>query len=128
MTFSTLMKTNNYLLVFFGGGLGALLRYLIASVLELTVGNSIAGSLYLFIVNISGAVFLGLVTAMKSESQRIFWGAGFAGGFTTMSGVAIFLYTQTPHVALPAAAIMFGLGFIGYAAGANLARVIRSNP
>ncbi len=128
MTFSTLMKTNNYFLVFLGGGLGALLRYLIASVLELTIGHDITGSLYLFIVNIAGAVFLGLVAAMKTESQRIFWGAGFTGGFTTMSGVAIFLYTQTPQVALPAAAIMFGLGFIGYAAGANLARVIRRNP
>ncbi|NBR55175.1 MAG: hypothetical protein EBT82_04305 [Micrococcales bacterium] len=65
------MKTNNYFLVFLGGGLGALLRYLIASVLELTIGHDITGSLYLFIVNIAGAVFLGLVAAMKTESQRI---------------------------------------------------------
>lgn len=115
---------NKYLLVFLGGGLGSLLRYLIAAVLEIGIGSTLAGSLSLYIVNISGAVFLGLTTGFKSEATRYFWGAGFAGGFTTMSGVAIFLYTQTPATALPGAAIMFGLGFIGYAAGANLARAI----
>ena len=115
---------NKYLLVFLGGGLGSLLRYLIAAVLEVGIGSTLAGSLSLYIVNISGAVFLGLTTGFKSEATRFFWGAGFAGGFTTMSGVAIFLYTQTPATALPGAAIMFGLGFIGYAAGANLARAI----
>lgn len=115
---------NKFLLVFLGGGLGSLLRYLVAAVLEITLGSTLAGSLSLYIVNISGAVFLGLSNAFNSEAKRYLWGAGFAGGFTTMSGVAIFLYTQTPATALPGAAIMFGLGFIGYAAGANLARAI----
>lgn len=115
---------SKYLLVFLGGGLGSLLRYLLAAVLEIGIGANLAGSLSLYVVNISGAVFLGITTGFNSESAKLFWGAGFAGGFTTMSGVAIFLYTQTPATALPGAAIMFGLGFIGYAAGANLARAI----
>jgi fluoride ion exporter CrcB/FEX len=118
------MMKSKYFLVFLGGGLGSLLRYLLAAVLEIGIGSTLAGSLSLYLVNISGAVFLGITTGFKSESAKLFWGAGFAGGFTTMSGVAIFLYTQTPATALPGAAIMFGLGFIGYAAGANLARAI----
>lgn len=121
------MKTNSYLLVFLGGGLGALLRYLIATLIEINSDSATAGSLSLFIVNISGALFLGIVTAFRSESSRIFWGAGFAGGFTTMSGVAIFFYSLSPVAVLQSATIMFGLGFIAYAAGANLARVIRGN-
>ena len=125
MTFSIWIMKNKYLLVFLGGGLGALLRYLIAAILEIAIGSTFAGSLSLYIVNITGAVFLGLTNAFKSEAARFFWGAGFAGGFTTMSGIAIFLYTQIPATALPALAIMFGLGFIGYAAGANLARALR---
>ena len=115
---------NKYLLVFLGGALGALSRYLVAAVLEIFFSASVAGSLSLYFVNIAGAIFLGLSSAFNSEAKRYFWGAGFAGGFTTMSGVAIFLYTQTPATAIPGAAIMFGLGFIGYAAGANLARAI----
>ena len=118
------MKINKYLLVFIGGGLGALLRYLLAATMELFLAPAIANSLSLYVVNIAGALFLGLVSAFRTEEQRIFWGAGFAGGFTTMSGVAIFLYTQTPATAIPATAVMFGLGFIAYAAGANLARVL----
>jgi len=118
------MMKNKFFLVFLGGGLGALLRYLISAVLEIFIGSTFAGSLSLYIVNITGAIFLGVTTAFQSEAKKIFWGAGFAGGFTTMSGVAIFLYTQTPATAFPGAAIMFGLGFIGYAAGANLARAI----
>ena len=44
------------------------------------------------VVNIAGAGFLGFVhsRAFKaSEKTRAFWGSGFAGGFTTMSGLAL---------------------------------------
>jgi fluoride ion exporter CrcB/FEX len=117
------MKTNKYFLVFIGGGLGALLRDVISIFLEIAFTPAISSSLSLFVVNILGALALGLTSVFESEQKRIFWGAGFAGGFTTMSGVSIFLYTQTPMIAVPATAVMFGLGFIAYAAGSNLARV-----
>jgi fluoride ion exporter CrcB/FEX len=116
------MKTNKYSLVFIGGGLGALLRDVISIFLEIAFTPGISSSLSLFVVNILGALGLGLTSVFESEDKRIFWGAGFAGGFTTMSGVSIFLYTQTPMIAIPATAVMFGLGFIAYAAGSNLAR------
>lgn len=113
---------NRFVLVFLGGSIGSLLRYLIAVLLEMAIGPNLAASLSLFVVNVSGAIFLGLTSGFKTEEAKLFWGAGFAGGFTTMSGVAVFAYTQTPATAIPALAVMFGLGFIGYALGSNLAR------
>jgi len=113
-------------LVFAGGAIGALLRYLIAVALEQAVGPNNANALSLYIVNISGAIFLGWISTNPNPTTQLFWGAGFSGGFTTMSGIAVFLYTQSPGTAIPTVAIMFGLGFIGYAAGNNLGRVQRS--
>ena len=122
------MSGKDYSLVFIGGSLGALLRYLIGGTLELTVGLSFAGSLSLLLVNVLGAMFLGIVNfhpRFATESKKSFWAAGFCGGFTTMSGIAIFLYQYPPLLAMPAAAVMFGFGFIGYAAGANIGRASR---
>ena len=122
------MSSKDFSLVFLGGALGALLRYLIGGVLELSFGSSIAGSLSLLIVNVLGALFLGVVNfhpSFDSEAKKSFWAAGFCGGFTTMSGIALFLYQYPPLLAMPAAAVMFGFGFIGYAAGANIGRASR---
>jgi fluoride ion exporter CrcB/FEX len=122
------MTSRDFSLVFLGGSLGALLRYLIGGTLELSLGSSIAGSLSLLIVNVLGAMFLGFVnfnSRFNAESSKSFWAAGFCGGFTTMSGVALFLYQYPPLLAMPAAAVMFGFGFIGYAAGANLGKAIK---
>lgn len=122
------MSSKDFSLVFIGGAIGALLRYLIGGVLELTIGLNFAGSLSLLLVNVLGAMFLGIVNfhpRFASESKKSFWAAGFCGGFTTMSGIAIFLYQYPPLLAMPAAAVMFGFGFIAYAAGANLAKVNR---
>lgn len=44
------------------------------------------------IVNIAGAGFLGFVHSSafnKGDKAKAFWGSGFAGGFTTMSGLAL---------------------------------------
>jgi CrcB protein len=131
MTFLIQTKMNKttakeLVLVFAGGAIGALLRYLIAVALEQAVGPNGANALSLYIVNIAGAIFLGWINTSPKSTTQLFWGAGFAGGFTTMSGVAVFLYTQSPATAIPTVAIMFGLGFIGYAAGNNLGRVQRT--
>lgn len=133
MTFSTLLMTRfagrDFGLVFLGGALGSILRYLVGGVLELSLGASFAGSLSLLVVNVVGAFLLGVVNShprFDSEDKKSFWAAGFCGGFTTMSGIAIFLYYQAPLLAMPAAAVMFGLGFIAYAVGANLGRAARS--
>ena len=129
-SWTRVMSSKDFYLVFVGGALGALLRYLVGGVLELTVGLNFAGSLSLLLVNVIGAMFLGIVNfhpSFATESKKSFWAAGFCGGFTTMSGIVIFLYQYPPLLAMPAAAVMFGFGFIGYAVGANLARANRGS-
>lgn len=76
-------------LAFAGGSLGTLLR----GAISLILGNLIA----LFVVNLAGAYFLGWVNGaaqgpknrFASAEAKWFWGAGFSGGFTTMSGLAL---------------------------------------
>jgi len=44
------------------------------------------------IVNLAGAGLLGIVHSKEfkfSQRAKAFWGSGFAGGFTTMSGLAV---------------------------------------
>ncbi len=76
-------------LVFAGGALGTLLRYTI----EILLGNLPQGQIILTsIVNLFGAVLLGFVSVNKffsGPAKQSFWGVGFLGGFTTMSGLAV---------------------------------------
>lgn len=79
--------------VFAGGAMGSLARYLVwlgseQVGLSLLVFDLVATS----VVNIAGAGFLGFVHSRRfkaSEKTKAFWGSGFAGGFTTMSGLAL---------------------------------------
>lgn len=113
---------NGLFLVFLGGGIGSLLRYLLGSGLEISLGSNLAGMLSLFLVNVTGAFFLGIVSFhpyFASESRKSFWGSGFAGGFTTMSGVALFVYQQS---SVTITSVMFALGFFAFAAGVALGK------
>ena len=113
---------NELFLVFLGGGLGSLLRYALGSGLEVSLGSTLAGMLSLFIVNVAGAFFLGIVSFhpfFANENKKSFWGSGFAGGFTTMSGVALFVYQQS---SLTITSVMFALGFFAFAAGVALGK------
>jgi CrcB protein len=113
---------NELFLVFLGGGLGSLLRYAMGSGLEVSLGSTLAGMLSLFLVNVTGAFFLGIVSFhpfFANESRKSFWGSGFAGGFTTMSGVALFVYQQS---SLTITSVMFALGFFAFAAGVALGK------
>ena len=72
------------LLTFSGGALGTLLRFAISEVNSTLVA--------LWIVNILGALFVGFFAGhkwFKTESRRAFFSTGLAGGFTTMSAIAI---------------------------------------
>ena len=76
-------------LVFLGGALGSALRFLVGEVFDTPTT--------LLIVNLMGAAFLGWVNGSSqgpkprfvTAESKWFWGAGFAGGFTTMSGLAM---------------------------------------
>lgn len=76
-------------LTFAGGALGTLLRMAFGSFDELIA---------LWLVNLAGTVFLAWANHRSqvassdarpfSTGEKAFWATGFAGGFTTMSGLA----------------------------------------
>ena len=78
------MKT--IFIIFIGGGLGSVLRYLISFYLSKfwTVHNFPIGTL---IVNLLGCFLIGYFTSyfVKDTLLRYFLIAGFCGGFTTFS-------------------------------------------
>lgn len=76
-------------LVFAGGAMGTSLRYTI----EILLGTLPQGQIVVTsFVNLLGAALLGFVSAHRFfsvQAKQNFWGVGFLGGFTTMSGLAV---------------------------------------
>lgn len=79
------------LLVFAGGGLGSVLRFLIGKFLN----NSISGIPYgTFTANVVGSLLIGIILGLAlknnglSQNQVLFLATGFCGGFTTFSTFA----------------------------------------
>ncbi len=73
------------LLVFIGGGLGAVSRFLVTTALAGKLGNFPLGTLT---ANFFGSLLMGLVVGIlagRFESIRLFVAVGFLGGFTTFS-------------------------------------------
>lgn len=73
------------LLVFLGGGLGAMSRFLVTTALAGKLGNFPLGTLA---ANFFGCLLMGLVVGIlagRYESIRLFVAVGFLGGFTTFS-------------------------------------------
>ena len=74
-----------FLLVFIGGGLGAVSRFLLTTALAGKLGNFPLGTLA---ANFFGSLLMGLVIGLlagRFESVRLFVAVGFLGGFTTFS-------------------------------------------
>ncbi|WP_430426996.1 fluoride efflux transporter CrcB [Maribacter litoralis] len=80
------------LLVFLGGGLGSILRYLISKNLNGYYSNFYLGT---FLVNIIGCLIIGILIGLSlknnyiSENQTLLLATGFCGGFTTFSTFAL---------------------------------------
>ena len=79
------------LLVFLGGGLGSVLRYIIGKFLN----NSENGIPYgTFLANILGSLLIGIVLGLAAkhenltQNQTLFLATGFCGGFATFSTFA----------------------------------------
>jgi fluoride exporter len=83
----------SYLLVFFGGGLGATLRHLINLTCARYLGTAFPWGT--FIINISGSTAMGLIAgylAFKGEASqpwRLFLMTGVLGGYTTFSAYSL---------------------------------------
>ncbi|MBZ9728813.1 fluoride efflux transporter CrcB [Salegentibacter sp. JZCK2] len=79
------------LLIFLGGGLGSVLRYLISKSLNFGTAFIPFGT---FTVNILGSLLLGLILGIAAKSDIfnsntvLFLAIGFCGGFTTFSSFA----------------------------------------
>ena len=92
----------SYLLVFFGGGLGATLRHLVNVTCARCIGTAFPYGT--FIINISGSTVMGLIAgylALKGEASqpwRLFLMTGILGGYTTFSA-----FSLTPRCSTSAA-------------------------
>jgi len=79
------------LLVFLGGGVGSVVRYLIGKYLNSPQTGIPYGT---FVVNILGSLLMGLILGYAaknnslSQSQTLLLATGFCGGFTTFSTFA----------------------------------------
>jgi len=104
--------------VFLGGALGTILRYLIFELIALQQVYPAAELTAIFLVNMMGSLFLGITArapVFQTDANKNFWGLGFAGGFTTMSAVSLFVdyqgLTWEFAVMLFGGVFMYGLGF-----------------
>src|SRR5580658_10503379 len=83
----------NYLLVFIGGGLGSVLRYVVNVICPRFLGTDFP--YHTFIINITGSTIMGLVAgylAFKGDavqSWRLFLMTGILGGYTTFSAYSL---------------------------------------
>jgi len=81
-----------FLLVFLGGGIGSLLRYIISRTFNTYFQHFYLGT---FLVNIIGCLIIGLVLGISyksnllSQNQTLLLTTGFCGGFTTFSTFAL---------------------------------------
>jgi len=83
-----------------------LLRYFIA--------ESIPSQYFaVFLINQLGVLFAGLVIFKfkSTENQRLFWIAGFSGGFTTFSSFAVLNIHSSAQSSLIWSAFSFGVSF-----------------
>ena len=117
--------------VFLGGAIGSIARFLVILGVDGLALQDLSQELVATsIVNLAGAFLLGvvhIVGASRSETWRGFFGSGLAGGFTTMSGLA--LITAGAELGLSpvgylywiAVAIQLALGVLSYWLGTQVA-------
>lgn len=80
----------NALLVFLGGGMGSVLRYIATRYL-----NNSTLPLGTFTVNVLGSLLLGMILGLAlkypapNSTLTVLFGVGFCGGFTTFSTFAV---------------------------------------
>jgi CrcB protein len=112
------LQVTSYLLVFFGGGIGASLRHLINLTCARCIGTGFPWGT--FIINITGSTVMGLIAgylAFKGEASqpwRLFVMTGILGGYTTFSAFSL------------DTALLYERGELGLAAAYVLGSVVLS--
>ena len=86
-------QATSYLLVFFGGGLGASLRHAVNMISARGFGTAFPWGT--FLINISGSLVMGLIAGYlafrgeASQAWRLFLLTGILGGYTTFSAFSL---------------------------------------
>jgi fluoride ion exporter CrcB/FEX len=99
-----------------------MLRYLIFEAMAGLASYPTYELIALFVVNLTGAFFLGITARypyFQLETCRNLWGVGFAGSFTTMSAITLWIDYQGLGIEVIA---MFAAGFAFYWLGFELGR------
>ncbi len=120
----------SYVIVFFGGGLGATLRHVVNTLCGRVLGTGFPYGI--LIINITGSLVMGLVAgylAFRGETSqpwRLFLMTGVLGGYTTFSAFsldAVLLY-ERGELGLAALYVLGSvvLSILGLAAGLALVR------
>jgi CrcB protein len=81
-------------LTFVGGSAGTLARYFLGSIHQIPFANFWA-------VNILGAIAIGVFSEIKwfaTPDRKALFVTGFAGGFTTMSGLSLMMFYSWQQV------------------------------
>ena len=108
----------SYVLVFLGGGLGAMLRHGVNMTAPRFLGSGFPWST--FLVNISGSLIMGLVAGWFAfrgdapQAWRLFLTTGILGGYTTFSAFSL------------DAALLYERGDVGLAAAYGVGSVALS--
>ena len=100
-------------LTFAGGAIGSLSRWLL--------GEDVDMATMLWVANLIGTLLLGFMNGHRwfaSEGRREFWAIGFCGGFTTMSGLAAWMYFSSFN--LIGLLAMFAVGLATYWLGLKI--------
>ena len=117
-----------FLMIGIGGGIGAILRYLISA-----VPMKVSFPVQTFVTNVLGAILIGIVVevvAGKQVSQNwsLFWRVGICGGFTTFSTFSLETYNLIEKgntgIALGYAILSVVLSVIGVFAGRGIVKMI----
>jgi CrcB protein len=118
-------------LVFLGGGLGSVLRYIIGKWLNNTENGIPYGT---FVANILGSLLIGIILGYAAKNEAIsqnttlLLATGFCGGFTTFSTFAyeshVFLKSGDFTTFAFYTIASFAIGFLAVFAGMYLVRFI----
>ncbi|WP_299000093.1 fluoride efflux transporter CrcB [uncultured Tenacibaculum sp.] len=123
------------LLVFIGGGIGSVLRYIIGKALNSSQTGIPYGT---FTANILGSLFIGIILGLAAKNQALtqnhtlLLATGFCGGFTTFSTFAyenhVFLKSGDFSSFALYTIASFIIGFLAVFAGIFLVDYLWNNP